>query len=133
MSNMIKSILYGVVCWLPLLASASPYIACHYTYGGESKTHLVQPTKQPYDIAPIQIGSYFTFRVVWQTEPSDLAHIKIYTYADQEQGQVLIQQVSYPYPLPATSTKGYGFTGKQRVYEPIRDGELEYWCELDKK
>lgn len=57
-----------------------------------------------------------------QTEPSDLAHIKIYTYADQEQGQVLIQQVSYPIPYPQHQPRDMVLPGKQPVYEPIRDG-----------
>jgi hypothetical protein len=27
----------------------------------------------------------------------------------------------------------YGFTGLQHVYEPMRDGELAYWCEQVKE
>jgi hypothetical protein len=36
------------------------------------------------------------------------------------------------FPYPVAVHIRYGFTGMQRVYEPVRDGELEYWCETVK-
>lgn len=120
-----------------LAANAAPpaAVVCHYTYGGETRAVVAEPVANPYAVAPIAVGSYFKFRVVFQSEPADLASIKLYTYADRDSGPVLIQQASYPYPVPAGHGGGYGFTGRQKVYEPVRDGELEYWCDMavDKK
>ena len=116
-------------------------VACHVSYGGETQVISAQPTPAPYTVAPTSIGSYFMFRVVFERQPSGLAAIKLYTYADREppQGTVLLHQADYLYPPPPVNQrKGnqhyghYGFTGLQRVYEPIRDGELYYWCELTK-
>lgn len=89
---------------------------------------LAQPVASPYGVPTTAIGSYFLFRVVFQKEPVDQASIKIYTYADQEDGAAIIHQATYPYPPPAPGR--HGFTGYQAVYEPLREGELQYWCEL---
>lgn len=115
------------------MAMAAETVACHYTYGGETKVLVAQPAKSPYGVPSIPVGSYFRFRVVFQAEPADLRSVKIYTYADQDAGPALIHQASYPYP-PAGGGKGpYGFTGLQFVYEPLRDGELQYWCGFQPK
>lgn len=110
-------------------ASAGEQVVCRYTYGGETRILRADPVASPYGVAPVQVGSYFLFRVVFQNQPVDLAAIKIYTYADGDDGPVPIHQASYDYP-PSAQTRG-GFTGVQRVYEPLRDGELEYWCGLE--
>ena len=107
-------------------------VACHVSYGGDTQVITAQPVATPYTVAPASIGSYFMFRLVFERHPPGLAAIKLYTYADREppQGAVLLHQADYLYPPPKNG--GYGFTGLQRVYEPIRDGELYYWCELKK-
>ncbi|GEM_PF-465379 len=116
-------------CSLPL--AAAEQVACHYTYGGETKVLAAQPVASPYGVKPIQVGSYFLFRVVFQNSPADLASIKVYTYADREGGPVLVHQASYPYPVKAIGGVRHGFTGQQWVYEPVRDGELQYWCGME--
>ena len=77
----------------------------------------------------IAVGSYFRFRVVFRNQPADLAAIKVYTYADRDDGAVLIHQSTYPYPPRPSKNSPYGFSGLHHVYEPVRDGELQYWCE----
>lgn len=105
-------------------------ITCHYTYGGETQTVKAQPLASPYTAPAIQVGSYFILRVVWQVQPADQAAVNIYTYADAEGGPVIIHHAAFASPAGLKSSKRWGFTGLQRVYEPMRDGELEYWCEL---
>lgn len=124
-----KSLLAALLLAAPIAAKAAS-VECHYTYGGETQTVTAAPVDSPYAVAPITIGSYFKFRVVFQNAPADLASVKLYTYADRDEGPMLLQQASYPYPALADHGDGYGFTGRQRVYEPVRDGELEYWCRL---
>jgi len=122
--------------WLGVLALVlSPLVhaeqvVCHYTYGGETKPLAALPVASPYAVKGIQVGSYFRFRVVFQDEPLDLASIKVYTYADRDEGPVLIHQATYPYPPASGSAAPYGFSGLHFVHEPMRDGELQYWCEL---
>lgn len=110
----------GVAISAPLCAQQ---INCHYHYGGETKSLRVAATASPYTVPAIQIGSFFRLRAVLEDAP---AALKIYTYADRDDGPVIIHQASYL--LPARNARQYGFTGLQSVYEPVRDGELQYWC-----
>ena len=117
-----------------LLLPAAAYaeqVVCHYTYGGETKQLAALPVSSPYAVPDIAIGSYFHFRVVFQQKPADLASIKVYTYTERDEGLVLIHQATYPYP-PSSRHAPYGFSGRHFVYEPMGDGELQYWCELAK-
>ena len=118
--------------WLTLLA-AGPVFAtqtvCHYDYGGESKVLTAKPVSSPYEVPVVQVGSYFQLRVVLQLQPRDQASIKIYVYADTDDGAAPLHQATYPYPPPQARGR-YGFTGLHFVYEPKRDGELQYWCEV---
>ena len=63
-------------------------VACHLTYGGETRLVEAAPSVSPYAVAPVAIGSYFLFRIVFRTEPADLAGIKLYAYADRDGGPV---------------------------------------------
>lgn len=102
-------------------------VACHVTYYGESQVIEAGPVASPYGVAPVSIGTFFLFRVVVQNEPADLAAIKLYVYANHDSGPALIHQANYGYP--ATNAAVNGFSGLNFVYEPLRDGELQYWCE----
>ncbi|MDB5801616.1 MAG: hypothetical protein JWL63_2555 [Rhodocyclales bacterium] len=113
---------------VPVLARAER-VTCEYTYGGETKVFQLSPVASPYTVPTVQVGSYFLLRAVWQNNPAKSAAVNVYTYADSSDGPVIIHQASFPYPL--TTTGRFGFSGLQRVYEPMRDGELQYWCALD--
>jgi hypothetical protein len=122
---MIRRLLFLAACTCQWAQAET--VACHVRYGGETQVIRAQPTATPYTVAPISIGSYFLFRLVFERQHA----IKVYTYADREppQGAVLLHQADYLYPpAPPPQNGRYGFTGLQRVYEPIRDGELDYWC-----
>lgn len=108
-------------------ALAAPVVACELYYGGEVRTVRASPTTTPYQVKPVAIGSYFLFRVVFETRPE--AGIVLTTFADHEDGPVPIHVAHHPYP-PSRGGR-YGFTGEQFVYEPMRDGELRYWCRLE--
>jgi hypothetical protein len=105
-------------------------LLCHVTYGGETRILRAEPVASPYAVPVQAIGSYFLFRMVLQEEPADLAAIKLYVFGDRDGGAAPIQQLTHPYPPPAPAHPAYGFTGLNSVYEPVRDGELQYWCEL---
>jgi hypothetical protein len=106
-----------------------PSVVCHITYGGETIQIAARPVTSPYAVEATQIGSYFLFRAVVQDTPADIASIKLYVYGDTDDGPVLIHQADHPYPPERQRSVPYGFTGHHRVYERIRDGELEYWCD----
>ena len=105
-------------------------VVCHLSYGGETRTVVAQAERDPYGIAPQAIGSLFMFRVVFEALPGAPSAVKIYSYVDRDEGVVPIHQASYAYPAATRSQGEFGFTGLQAVYEPLRDGELQYWCEM---
>lgn len=124
---------FGLACLLaglsvPALAGAPQRIDCHVTYGGETRVHSATHVDSPYGVEAVAVGSYFLFRLVFQARPADIAGVRIYTYVDREHGPVPIHQASYALPKPGLRGE-HGFTGLQRVYEPVRDSELEFWCE----
>ncbi len=112
------------------LASAAhaQTVACHLTYGGETQVVEARPGNSPYTGEPTAIGSFFLFRIVFVREPADLARINLYTHADLGEAPIPIQHASHLYPVGNQGR--YGFTGLQRIYEPKRESELQYWCEL---
>lgn len=114
------------LCTSPALAGR---LLCAVDYGGETKTLEIAPTRNPYSVPTHAIGSFFHFRVVFREQPADLAGIEIYTYADRDIGPLILHHASYPYPLSALPQGD--FTGLQRVYEPLRDSELQYRCRIE--
>ena len=113
----------------PLASAAS--VACHVDYGGETQTLIATPVADPYAVKAVAFGSYFLFRIVVRDKPADLASVKIYTYADRDDGPAPIHQATHPWPPLANGP--WGFSGLHHVYEPVRDSELRYWCELKGK
>jgi hypothetical protein len=98
---------------------------CHLDYGGEIRRVAARPTDKPYGVPTAQIGSFFLFRLVFEKDTA----IKTYVYADRDNAApVPLHQGSFPWP--PRNGGAYGFTGLHFVYEPLRDGELKYWCEL---
>lgn len=114
------------------MASQPESVLCHINYGGEPRVIEAAPVSTPYRVPAVEVGSYFLFRVVFENQPREQAAIKTYTYASHARGPVLLHQASFPYPPPTGVTGRYGFTGLHFVYESVRDGELQYWCEITK-
>jgi hypothetical protein len=124
------SIRVALLLLLPCAAGAQE-VACHYEYGGEPRVLVAKPVASPYTVPAVEVGSHLKFRVVFQKQPRDLASIKIYAYAAEDDGATLVHQATYPYPLPKTVGKSrYGFTGLHSAFEPSLGAELQYWCEL---
>src|SRR5574343_1143425 len=114
-----------------LLASAfaqAESVACHLTYGGDTQVIENGPSASPYTGAPTAIGSFFLFRIVFLREPADLARINLYVHADLGEVPIPLQHASHPYPV--RNQARHGFTGLQRIYEPKRESEVQYWCEI---
>lgn len=109
-------------------AALAETVACHVSYGGETRVLQASPVLSPYAVAVEKVGSYFLFRVVFQKQPADLAAIKVYVLAAGDNGPTPIHQATYTYPPAVVKAAPGGFSGLNHVYEPLRDGELSYWC-----
>lgn len=118
-----------LLCLILVVPAHAETVSCHVTYGGETRLLDARPVTSSYAVPVQAIGSYFLFRIVFQKEPHDLAAVKLYVLAARDSGPVPIHQATYPYPPPLAERSPYGFTGLNHVYEPLRDGELQYWCD----
>ena len=125
----LRYILLGYLFSASHICYAADSVRCYVSYAGNTQVLEANPTQDPYQIDSTAIGSYFLFRIVFEVAPKALAAIKLYTYAHRDRGATPIHQAMHPYPLKQPQGQ-YGFTGLQTVYEPVRDGELQYWCEL---
>jgi len=121
---------WGVATALWGCGASAHTVVCHVNYGGADQMIHAPPVASPYGVKGVEVGSYFLFRVVNQTSPRDLASVKIYTYANHDEGAAPIHQVQFsPAETRGGSARGgHGFTGLHWVYEPVRDGELKFWC-----
>ncbi len=128
MARIIKRFVFTASLLALSSAALAESVVCHINYGGTTQLIEALPVSSPYRVSPVSIGSFFLFRIVFQKEPADLANVKLYTYADRDSGPVIIHQASYAYPLANAAVNG--FSGLNFVYEPMRDGELQYWCEI---
>lgn len=125
-----SQVLGSVLALMVSIGVHAEQVICHYTYGGITQQITAKPLSSPYAVKAIEIGSYFLFRVVFQNSPADIASVKVYTYSDRDEGPVLIHQATFLYPPVTSDDAPYGFSGLHFVYEPMRDGELQYWCQL---
>jgi hypothetical protein len=124
----LRAALTAAALLLPLAAGAADRVRCHVDYGGETRVIEAGPVASALTVAPVEIGSFFRFRIVLQRTRGLPDDVRIETFADREDGPVLIHQARYSAPLRRAGRRD-GFTGHQTVYEPVRDGELQYWCE----
>ena len=123
-----RRFLVAAIAGLSLATSQAQTVACHLTYGGETRRIEATPSDSPYTGTPTAIGSFFLFRIVFMREPADLARINLYVHADLGEVPIPLQHASHPYPV--RNQPRHGFTGLQRIYEPKRESELQYWCEI---
>ncbi len=122
---MIKHFALWAGLLLPVTTSWAESVLCHLDYGGESRRIEARPTDSPYTVPVVQVGSYFLFKLVFEEHTA----IKTYVYADRDTGPQPLHQATYTWPIQNAGI--HGFTGRHLVYEPVRDGELEYWCALN--
>jgi hypothetical protein len=118
----------GLGLFLTAQVASAQTVSCHLTYGGETQVIEAGPATSPYSGNPTAIGSFFLFRIVFIQEPADLARINLYIHADLGEAPIPLQHASYTYPI--RNLDRHGFTGLQRIYEPKRESELLYWCEI---
>lgn len=123
MSPFISFTVPALLLAVALHAQARP-VVCHVDYGGETRRIAARPVASPYAVPAVEIGSYFLFRLVVEADGT----AKTYVHANRDDlGPVPLHQATFPPRRPRTGP--HGFSGLHFVYEPVRDGELKFWCE----
>ncbi len=111
------------------LCQATPRLQCELTYAGVTQVLLATPVDDPYAVPSVDVGGRFRFKVVMVGRGAQPDYIKTYAYLETRRQPVLVQQVSYYPPFPA-SGQGQRLTGKQFVYAGPVERELQYECLL---
>lgn len=104
-------------------------VRCHVHYGGEDQVLTAHPSAQPARVPATPVGSYFLVRIVNTLADPQRPAVKVHVYASHDSGPAPIHVATYRADQLRQRAASGGFTGLQQVYEPVRDGELAYWCE----
>lgn len=115
------------------MSAHAQQVRCTYDYGGMRGEIAVPPARSPYRVPAEKIGSYFSLRIVFQTEPVDLAAINLQVFDERDSGPALVQQARHPYPPAQSADAPHGFTGLNFVYASPSESELQYWCRFEPK
>lgn len=112
-------------------AGAAPLVRCHVDYGGETRVVELDERADALGTPAQPVGSYFLWRAVLQRD-GRMIELRVDTDADRDADQSPLPLHQGRFRLPArvsARAADGGFTGWQRVHEPLRDGELQYACE----
>ncbi|HTJ97552.1 MAG TPA: hypothetical protein VL381_08790 [Rhodocyclaceae bacterium] len=109
-------------------AAAAPRLRCEISQGGEMYRIEMRPVKDPYSVKPIDIGSHFRFKAVVIGDEQHIEYINLYTYYKTEQQAVLLQSAQFFVPTAQVMAEPSALTGKQYLYSPLLERELQYGC-----
>ncbi len=127
--DMIVVALLGLMAF-PVCVQASPRLRCQVTLNGETRDFEFAPTKDPYNVASIDISKRFRLKAVVIGDERQIDYIKLYTYYQSERQAVLLHEAKYTTPAAEVAPSPAALTGVNYVYSPVLGRELQYGCAL---
>lgn len=127
-----KRLVWGLTLLLGLggAALAQPQLTCQVTYAGATQTVVARPVADPYPVPSVDIGGRFWFKPIMVGTAQKIERILIYSYLDTPAQPILVHQVKYLPPFPASKT-AVPITGQNHVYGGPLERELIYSCNLE--
>lgn len=113
---------------LPGLALASPLLRCQLTYGGVTRVEEFAPGADPYRVEAVDVDGRFRFKAVVIGDGQRIDTISLYAYYHSKLQPVLLQQALYRAPKAEVSPAPEQLTGRQFLYSPDLERELQYGC-----
>ena len=110
-------------------ATAEPRLRCQLEQGGTAQVLDVAPVADPYSVAPVTVSGRFRFKAVVIGDARRIAYINLYTYFQTERRPILLHQAKYIAPTIA-SDPAATLTGRNYLYSPGREREIQYGCTL---
>lgn len=114
----------------PAASIAAPRLDCEINQGGRSETLHFGPTTSPYEVKAVSINERFSFKAVMIEQGDKIDYISLYVYYLPPRGPILLQQAKYLAPVARPRAEATSLTGRQYLYSPRLERELQYECAL---
>lgn len=114
----------------PAASIATPRLDCEINQGGRSETLHFGPAANPYEVRAVSINERFSFKAVMIERDGAVDYINLYVYYLPPRGPILLQQAKYLAPVVRPRAAAGSLTGRQYLYSPRLERELQYECTL---
>jgi hypothetical protein len=124
------SIVVLIAAALPATVAAASRLRCQLDQGGETRVVEATPVRDPYGVASIDIRDNFRFKAVVVGDARRVDYVKLYTYYVTDRRPVLLHVARYEAPVAQVTPASSALTGRQFVYSPRLERELQFGCAL---
>lgn len=111
-------------------AAAAPLLRCQIDQGGATLMLEFAPVSDPYSVRAIDINGRFRFKAVVIGDARHIEYIKLYTYSQTRRQPVLLHVAKYMAPVALPQASFGALTGRQYLYSPELEREMQYGCAL---
>lgn len=111
-------------------AAAAPLLRCQIDQGGSTRMLEFAPVSDPYSVRAIDINGRFRFKAVVIGDARHIEYIKLYTYSQTRRQPVLLHVAKYMAPVALPQAPFDALTGRQYLYSPQLEREMQYGCAL---
>ena len=115
---------------LPVALAAAPKLRCEVDQGGTTQTIEVAPVSDPYGVQGIDINGRFRFKAVVVGDADRVDYVALYTWYLGDGRPVLLHEAKYQTPAARPDPPPAVLTGRQYLYAPGLERELQYSCAL---
>jgi hypothetical protein len=115
---------------LPVALAAAPKLRCEVDQGGTTQTIEVAPVSDPYGVQGIDINGRFRFKAVLVGDADRIDYVALYTWYLSDGRPVLLHEAKYQAPEARPDPPPAALTGRQYLYAPGLERELQYGCAL---
>ena len=115
---------------LPIAPAAAPRLRCEVDQGGKTQTIEVAPVSDPYGVQGIDINGRFRFKAVLVGAADRIDYVALYTWYLGDGRPVLLHEAKYQAPEARPDPPPAALTGRQYLYAPGLERELQYGCAL---
>jgi len=115
---------------LPIASAAAPRLRCEVDQGGTTQTVELAPVSDPYGVQGTDINGRFRFKAVLVGDADRIAYVALYTWYLDGKRLVLLHEAKYQAPGARPDPPPAALTGRQYLYAPGLERELQYGCAL---
>jgi hypothetical protein len=115
---------------LPSAPAAAPRLRCEVDQGGKTQTIEVAPVSDPYGVQGIDINGRFRFKAVLVGTADRIDYVALYTWYLGDGRPVLLHEAKYQAPEARPDPPPAALTGRQYLYAPGLEREIQYGCAL---